>query len=158
MIHDPDYEELMRAALAEAEKAFAEDEIPVGAIVVLNGKIISCEHNMVESMKDPSAHAEILALRKAASILGAPNLSGAELIVTLEPCAMCAGALIASKITRLIFGCRNEKYGAVVTNISLFDIPAFNHHPEYKYPILEKECSEILSKYFRKKRKQTKPS
>lgn len=146
------YEELMREAIREAEKAFNKDEIPVGAVIVRDNQIISKAHNNVEKLNNPFGHAEIIALQEAAKILNTPNLSGCELVVTLEPCAMCAGALINAKIKRLIFGAVNHKYGAVITHIKLLDISTFNHKVEVVYPILPDECAEIISQFFKNKR------
>ena len=145
-------EKLMREALIEAKKAFLEGEVPVGALVVKDGNIIAKAYNKVESLKDPTAHAEILALREAGIILNTPNLSGCELVVTLEPCAMCAGALIVAKITTLIFGAMNKNFGAVKTHTSLLDLDSFNHKVKVIPSVLEEETSQILSDFFEKMR------
>ncbi len=148
------YSQFMKEALKEARKAFDEDEIPVGAVVIKDKEIISRAHNRVEALKDPSAHAEILALKNAAEILNTPNLSGTELIVTLEPCVMCCGAMINAKIKTLIYGAENIKYGAVKTHTKLLDIQTFNHNVSVIHSVLKDECAALLTEFFRKKRIQ----
>lgn len=145
----------MRKAIAEAECAFSEDEVPVGAIIVYENKIITKAHNQVERLKDSTAHAEILAITQASSVLGSKWLERCLLYVTVEPCIMCAGALILSRIGRIVFGCLDPKTGAFG---SKFDINALglNHKPKIKKGVLEEECSQLLRSFFRVKRNKAK--
>ncbi len=143
---------LMNAALREAAKAILHDDVPVGALVVLDGKIIARAHNEREKRNDPTAHAEILALSKAGKKLGVWNLTGAELFVTLEPCPMCAGAIINARIKRLVYGAKDPKAGCAGTLYNLPGDSRFNHRAEVKGGILEKECAELLKNFFKGKR------
>ncbi len=144
----------MQEALKEAQKALEEDEVPVGAVIVYQDKIIARGHNQVERLKDPTAHAEMLALTSATNYLGNKWLLGASIYVTIEPCSMCAGALVLSRIKNLYFGAKDPKTGACgsVTNIANNTI--LNHRIKIKKGILEKECSFFLKEFFRKKRKK----
>jgi len=148
--------ERMRLALEEAHRAVGADEVPVGAIVVgPEGDLLASAHDERISRKDPTAHAEILALRRAARVLGDWRLENCDLYVTLEPCPMCAGALVLSRIRRVWFGATSPKSGAVVSHIRLLDIDTFNHRVEYEGGILAEACAEPLSAYFRAKRLET---
>lgn len=149
MFTDEDY---MKLALAEAQKAAAKDEVPVGAVLVLDGRIIGKGHNMPITGNDPSAHAEMLAIRKAAKKLDNYRLTGAELYVTLEPCIMCAGAIVQARIKRVIFGATDPKSGAVSSLYQILADKRLNHHVEVTAGILREECGEILSRFFRGKR------
>ena len=149
MLTDDDY---MKIALEEAQKAAKKDEVPVGAVVVLSGRIIGRGHNMPITHHDPSAHAEMLAMREAAKILGNYRLTGAELYVTLEPCIMCAGAIIQARLTRVIFGARDPKYGAVASLYHVLADQRLNHQVAVTEGILKEECGEIISRFFREKR------
>jgi len=149
MFTDDDY---MKIALEEAQKAAKKDEVPVGAVVVLSGRIIGRGHNMPITHHDPSAHAEMLAMREAAKILGNYRLTGAELYVTLEPCIMCAGAIIQARLTRVIFGARDPKYGAVASLYHVLADQRLNHQVAVTEGILKEECGEIISRFFREKR------
>ena len=142
----------MRIALQEAQAALMKDEVPVGAVVVLEGKILACAHNSPISLNDPSAHAEMLALRQAAETIGNYRLVGAELYVTLEPCVMCAGAILQARLARIIFGARDPKCGAVNSLYSILTDERLNHQVEVKEGILQEECGEIMSRFFRQKR------
>ncbi len=144
----------MKQALREAEKAFEKGEAPVGAIIVKEGKIIASAHNLREKNLDPTAHAEILAIRKAAGKLGGWRLSDCDIYVTLEPCAMCAGAIIQARISRVFFGADDPKAGAAGSVVNLFGEWRFNHRVEVKAGIMEEECSQILKDFFRKLRNQ----
>ena len=138
----------MRQALREAEKAFEEDETPVGAVVVLDGKIIGRGYNRVEALKDPTAHAEVLAIGAACESLGEKWLEGASLYSTLEPCTMCAGAVVLARLKRLVFAAPDPKAGACG---SLYNIPRdnrLNHRVEITYGILEAESRELLKSFF----------
>jgi tRNA(adenine34) deaminase len=145
-------EEFMRLALAEAEKALQAGEVPVGAVVVRGGEVIASAHNGPVGLKDPSAHAEILALRRAASAEGNYRLAGTTLYVTIEPCLMCAGALIHARVSRLVFGATDPKGGAVVSLYGVLQDGRFNHRVEATGGVLREACSEILSRFFREKR------
>jgi tRNA(adenine34) deaminase len=145
-------EKFIKIALAEAESALEEDEVPVGAVVTVGGEILSKAHNKSISMNDPSAHAEILAIRKAADRVKNYRLAGMTIYVTLEPCVMCAGAIIQARISRLVFGAHDPKSGGVVSLYNILDDGKLNHSVEITGSVLENECSEILSRFFRKKR------
>lgn len=145
-------EQYMREALEEARIAFEEDEVPIGAVIVKDGIIISRAHNMREQWKDPTAHAEIIAIREASNILGGWRLIGCELYVTIEPCAMCAGAMVLSRIKRVIFGARDPKAGALGSIMDVIGNPLLNHRVEVASGVLEQECSGIIKEYFRMKR------
>lgn len=143
--------DFMRAALGEAELAFEADEVPVGAVLVKDGKILARGHNAVESTGDPTAHAEILALRAGAEKLGTWRLAGCTLYVTLEPCAMCAGAAVASRLSRLIFGAHEEKTGCCGSVLDLTDA-MFLHTVACCGGVLEEECGALMARYFSNKR------
>jgi len=145
-------EEFMRLALAEAEKALQAGEVPVGAVVVRGGEVIASAHNGPVGLKDPSAHAEILALRRAAAEEGNYRLAGTTLYVTIEPCLMCAGALIHARVSRLVFGATDPKGGAVVSLYGVLQDGRLNHRVEATGGVLREACSEILSRFFREKR------
>jgi tRNA(adenine34) deaminase len=149
MDHD---EEFMSLALAEAEKALLAGEVPVGAIVVRGGEVIASAHNGPVGLKDPSAHAEILALRRAAAAEGNYRLAGVTLYVTIEPCLMCAGALVHARVSRLVFGAPDPKGGAVVSLYGVLQDARLNHRVEVTGGVLREACSEILSRFFREKR------
>jgi tRNA(adenine34) deaminase len=146
--------EFMQEALKEARSAFDEDEVPVGAIVVYKGKVISRAHNQVERLKDPTAHAEMLALTSATAYLNTKWLSRVSLYVTIEPCAMCAGALVLSRIKNLYFGAADPKAGACGSVVNIVNHKKLNHRIKIKGGILEKECSSLLKEFFIKKRKK----
>ena len=143
----------MSEALKEAKQAFAEDEVPVGAVVVHQGRVIARGHNQIERLKDPTAHAEMLALTSATNFLGSKWLSGSSIYVTIEPCSMCAGALVLSRIKNLYFGARDPKTGACGSLINIVNHKKLNHRIKVKKGILEKECGALLKEFFRKKRK-----
>ena len=142
----------MRAALAEAEKAAGEGEIPVGAVVVVNGEIIATGRNCSIATSDPSAHAEIVALRAAGSGLGNYRLPDATLYVTLEPCVMCTGAIVQARLNRLVFGAYDEKAGALGSVEDLSDSRALNHRFEINGGLLADECSSLLRTFFEARR------
>jgi tRNA(adenine34) deaminase len=145
-------EGFMRAALDQARLARGQGEVPVGAVVVRDGEILSAAHNRPIGAQDPSAHAEMLAIRAAAVRMGNYRLSGTTLYVTLEPCIMCAGAMIQARISRLVYGAADPKSGAVVSLYRLLQDERLNHRVEVTAGILEENCSEILSGFFRGKR------
>ena len=142
----------MRDALRQAEKAYASDEVPVGAIVAREGKIIARAHNQVELLKDATAHAEMLALTQAEAAVGDWRLTDCDLYVTKEPCAMCAGAVVHTRIRRVIFGCPDPAAGAAGSMMNLLQMPTFNHRCEITSGVLQKECAAILQEFFRKRR------
>ena len=142
----------MRDALRQAEKAYATDEVPVGAVVVREGTIIARAHNQVELLKDATAHAEMLALTQAEAAVGDWRLMECDLYVTKEPCAMCAGAVVHTRIRRVIFGCADPSAGAAGSMMNLLQIPTFNHRCEITSGVLQKECAAILQDFFRKRR------
>src|SRR5438445_11342516 len=148
--------EFMRRALREAERAFAEGEVPVGAVVVREGRLISRAHNRPIHLNDPTAHAEILALRRAAKKLGNYRLTGCSLYVTIEPCAMCAGAIVHARLGRVVFGARDPKAGASGSALKVLNHPKLNHQVEIAQGILEDDCSSILREFFRHRRREQK--
>lgn len=145
--------DFMQHALALAKQAALNDEVPVGAIVVRNGEIIGKGCNSPITLNDPSAHAEILALRDAAKNIGNYRLVDCTLYVTLEPCAMCSGAIQHARIARLVYGANDYKTGACGSIINLMSEPKLNHHTQVASGILAAECGEILTQFFAEKRK-----
>ncbi len=145
-------EKWMREAFAQAELALASGEVPVGAVIVMNGQLLAAGCNSPIAGHDPSAHAEMLAIRKAASLIGNYRLVGATLYVTLEPCLMCAGAIIQARIARLVFGTSDPKNGAVESLYHVFDDHRLNHAVAVRGGVLGEACGEILSGFFRRKR------
>jgi len=145
-------EYFMREALRQGQKACAADEVPVGAVVVREGKIIGRAHNQIELLKDATAHAEMLALTQAEAAVGDWRLMDCDLYVTKEPCAMCAGAVVHTRIRRVIFGCADPSAGAAGSMMNLLQMPTFNHRCEITSGVLQKECAAILQDFFRKRR------
>jgi tRNA(adenine34) deaminase len=153
LIADPETDEKwMRLALAEAGRAREAGEVPVGAVIVRDGVLIASTHNRSIALCDPSAHAEMQAIRAAAAATGNYRLVGTTLYVTLEPCLMCAGAIIHARIGRLVFGAEDPKGGAVVSLWQLFEDQRLNHKVAVTGGILREMCAEILSGFFREKR------
>jgi tRNA(adenine34) deaminase len=146
------YSYFMKEALEEAKKAYELDEVPIGAVVVKDGKIIGRGHNLRERKQDPTLHAEIIAIRQAAAELGSWRLTDCELYVTIEPCPMCAGAILQSRIPRVIYGARDPKAGCAGSLYNLLEDSRFNHRAEVVEGVLEEECAEIIRGYFRQKR------
>jgi tRNA(adenine34) deaminase len=142
----------MARAFAEAEKAIAEGEVPIGAVIMKDGKPLCAAHNAPRGLHDPTAHAEILAIREAARILGNERLDGCELWVTLEPCAMCAGAIAHARIARLYYGAPDPKGGAVEHGALVFEQEQCLHRPEVYSGIGEAEAAEMLRGFFRDRR------
>lgn len=149
-------EEGMRAALELAKLASEHDEVPVGAVIVLNERIIGVGHNQSILSHDPTAHAEVNALRSAGMTQNNYRLTGATMYVTIEPCTMCCGALLHSRISRLVFGATEPKAGAVVSALTLFDTPAYNHKIDVSSGVLEQECSAVMSEFFARRRSEKK--
>lgn len=143
----------MRAAIEQAKLAALEDEVPVGAVVVKDGEIISRGRNRRELGKNALLHAETEAIDLACKALGGWRLMGCTLYVTLEPCPMCAGAIINSRIERVVFGAYDKKAGSLGSVVNLFDLP-YNHKPELLGGLMEEECAELLSSFFKKLRKK----
>lgn len=146
-------EKYMLEAIKEAYKAQALDEVPVGCVIVKDNIIIARGHNLREMKNDSTMHAEMVAIRKACTKLSSWRLNGCSIYVTIEPCTMCAGAIMWSRFDRLIYGAKDTKGGAIVSSFHLFDSPNINHHPEIVGGILESECSSIIKNYFKNKRK-----
>jgi tRNA(adenine34) deaminase len=144
----PDDEKWMREALALARRGEAEGEVPVGAVVVIGGEIAGFGWNAPVARKDPTAHAEIVALRQAAARAGNYRLEGATLYCTLEPCVMCAGALVAARVGRLVFGARDLRFGGVRSKFRLADSELLNHRVEVIEGVLGAECVELLRRFF----------
>lgn len=139
----------MEEALIEAKKAFELGEVPVGAVIVKDGEIIARAHNLTETAKDPTAHAEVLAIRKAAEVLGGWRLLGCSMYVTLEPCSMCSGALVWSRMENLFIGAKDPKAGACGSVFNIAESDKLNHKVNVEYGIMEEECSELLKEFFR---------
>ncbi len=144
----------MKEALRLAREAQERDEVPIGCIIVHDGKIIGSGSNRREELQQPSAHAEMEAIAQAAKALGSWRLEDCDLYVTLEPCPMCAGAIIQSRIRQVYYGAYDPKGGSVDTCIRLFEVPQYNHHPEWEGGILEDECAGLLKAFFKMKRKK----
>lgn len=146
-------EKFMKEALKEAQKAYEKLEVPVGAVIVKDGKIIARGHNLKETKKDTTKHAEIIAIEKASKKLGAWRLLDCEMYVTLEPCSMCAGAMVNSRIKKLYIGALDEKTGAVGSVLNLLEDYKFNHNIEVEKGILKEDCEKILKDFFKNLRR-----
>ena len=144
----------MREALKEARKAFDSDEVPVGAVIVHKGMIIARAHNQIRLLKDPTAHAEMIAITQAANYLKSERLLGCSLYATIEPCSMCAGALVLARIKNLFYGADDPKTGACGSISNIVNSKKLNHRISVKRGILEEESSKILQDFFKKKRKK----
>ena len=152
----PDDVKGMRLALAEAERAYALGEVPIGAVVMDGaGNIVSTGHNLRESEHDATAHAELIAIRRACRALGRWRLTGMTLYVTIEPCPMCAGAIVMSRISRVVYGSMDTKAGACESLFNITGCPALNHQPEMRSGVLADECSEIIRRFFRERRSRS---
>lgn len=149
-------EHYMQKALVQAQQAMAIDEVPVGAVIVLDGRIIAAAHNQREQLRDPTAHAEIIAITQATESINDWRLEGCTMFVTLEPCLMCAGAIIQSRIPRLVFGAADPKGGAVSSLYQVLSDPRLNHQVETKGGVMAAECGGILTEFFAEKRRQGK--
>ena len=150
------HEYYMEQALKEAERAYRKLEVPVGAVIIKNGKIIARAHNQKEEKKDTTIHAEILAIQKASKKLQSWRLIDCEMYVTLEPCSMCAGAIINSRIKKVYIGALDEKTGAAGSVLNLFDDYTFNHKVEVEKGLLKENCENILKNFFKELRKTKK--
>ena len=142
----------MKSALKEAEKSYDKEEIPVGAVIVIDGKIIARGHNLKETKNDTTNHAEIIAIRKASKKLKSWRLRGCTMYVTLEPCTMCAGALIQARLDKVVIGTMDEKTGACGSVLNVLEDYKFNHKVEIEKGVMERDCKEILQKFFRELR------
>ena len=146
------HDAFMRLALAEADAALRENEVPVGAVVVHDGRVIASAHNQREQLRDPTAHAEMIAITQAAEALGSWRLEGCTLYATLEPCPMCAGAIVQARIPALVFGACDPKAGAVQSLFQLVSDPRLNHTCQIVSGVLAGECGEILTRFFQAQR------
>ena len=155
-MHKPFPDEyFMRDALRQAQKAHVAEEVPVGAVIVRGGKIIARAHNQVELLKDATAHAEMLVLTQAEAAVGDWRLTGCDLYVTKEPCTMCAGAIVHTRIRRVIFGCPDPSAGAAGSMMNLLQMETLNHRCEITPGVLQNECAKILQDFFRKRREES---
>jgi tRNA(adenine34) deaminase len=145
----------MRQALREARRGAREQEVPVGAVVVHDGKVIARAHNRPLRSLDPTAHAEILVLRRAARKLGNYRLAGCTLYVTIEPCAMCAGAIVHARLKRVVYGARDPKAGASGSALKVLNHPKLNHQVELVSGVLKEECAAVLREFFQARRKKS---
>ena len=146
----------MKEAIKEAKKAELIDEVPIGCVVVKDDKIISRGHNVRETKNNPIGHAEIIAITKASKKLNSWRLDGCDIYITLEPCIMCSGAIIQSRIKTIYYGASDPKGGALGSSINVLEASNINHHPEVVSGLLQQECSELLTSYFKNKREEKK--
>ena len=156
MIEGPEVNQdfrFMREALIEADKARRLGEVPIGAVVVCRGNLVGRGHNRRETQKDPTAHAEILAIQDAARNLGGWRLINTTLYVTVEPCFMCAGALVLARVKRLVYGVKDPKMGGIDSLVNLVQFPGINHRVEVTSGVYEAECREIIQRFFQELRK-----
>lgn len=144
----------MKLAIKEADKAREADEVPIGAVIVKDNKVIARAHNRRETKQLATAHAEVIAIEKACKKLGTWRLEGCTLYVTLEPCVMCAGATILSRVDRVVYGASDPKGGCIESCIGLYDQQGFNHYPVYTSGVLKEECGAIITTFFKEKRKK----
>lgn len=156
MMENKDDIKFMKEALKEAKKAYEKDEIPVGAVVVKNGKVIARAHNIKELKKDTTKHAEIIAIQKASKKLDTWRLTGCTMYVTLEPCVMCTGALIQSRIDKVVIGTMDEKTGACGSVLNVLEDYKFNHIVAVERGVMQEECRAILQSFFKKLRERAK--
>ena len=143
---------LMTLALAQAQAAAAEDEVPIGAIIVRGGQVLAAAHNQREQLRDPTAHAEMIAITQAATALDSWRLEDCTLYVTLEPCPMCAGAIVQSRVKRVVYGADDPKAGAVRSLYQLLEDSRLNHRAEVTAGVMAEECGQVLSQFFQQKR------
>lgn len=147
-----DYEYYMRQAILLAEKAFSEDETPIGALIVYEGEIIGRGYNRRNSLKNVLCHAEIIAINEACKFVGDWRLENAVIFSTVEPCPMCAGAILQSRIKESVFGCKNAKFGCCGSVLNILEEPRFNHQVNIVSGILEEECVSLMQSFFKKRR------
>jgi tRNA(adenine34) deaminase len=153
-LSDPADEEFMRLALAEAAAALDHDDVPIGAVAVRGGDVLAAARNERELRRDPTAHAEVLVLRAAAEALGTWRLAGVTVYVTLEPCPMCAGALVLARVARLVYGPQDPRAGAAYSLYNVVQDPRLNHTVEVTTGVLEEECAAVLRAFFHEKRRR----
>ena len=146
------HEQLMRQALSEAEAALEHDDVPVGAVIVHDGRVVASAHNQREQLQDPTAHAEMIAITQAAGALGTWRLERCTLYVTLEPCPMCAGAIVQARIPRVVYGADDPKAGAAGSVFQLLDDPQLNHRADILRGVLKEPCGQLLTEFFQKQR------
>ena len=146
----------MKEALREAQKAFEKNEVPIGTVAVFKNQIIGRGHNQTEGLKDPTAHAEIIAITAAANALSSWRLNDVEMFTTVEPCIMCAGALVLARVKRIIFGARDEKFGGCGSVFNIVNEPKLNHRIEITTGVMEKEAASLMKSFFETKRKENK--
>lgn len=149
-------EKYMKEAIRQAHKAWKLQEVPIGCVIVKDGKVIARGYNRRNTDKNTLAHAELLAIRKASRAVGDWRLEGCTMYITLEPCQMCAGAIVQARIPRVVIGSRNPKAGCAGSILNLLDIPEFNHQVELTEGVLEEECSAMLTEFFRELRERRK--
>jgi len=147
-----DHESFMRLALEQARLAAEAGEVPIGAVAVSGGEVVGRGFNRPIGAVDPTAHAEVIALREAARTLGNYRLTGVDLYVTLEPCLMCVGALVHARVGRVVFGAREPKTGALVSTVQALEIPTLNHRVEIVEGVLEAQCRDLVQAFFRERR------
>ena len=146
------HEHFMRAALEEARRGFGAGEVPVGAVVVLDGEVVGRGYNQPIGSHDPTAHAEVAAIRAAAGAIGNYRLVGATLYVTIEPCLMCVGAMVHARVATLVFGAPEPKAGAIVSSCRAHELPSLNHRIEVLGGVLEDECRAVIQEFFKTRR------
>ena len=149
----PEDEKYMKQALKQAQKAYALNEVPIGCVIVYDNKIIARGYNKRNSVKSTLGHAELAAIKKAGRVLGDWRLEGCTMYITLEPCPMCAGAIVQARIPRVVIGSMNPKAGCAGSVINLLDMEGFNHRVEVEYNVLNEECSNMIKDFFRELRK-----
>ncbi|MFR8170422.1 MAG: tRNA adenosine(34) deaminase TadA [Marvinbryantia sp.] len=150
------HEKFMREAIRQAKKAYALDEVPIGCVIVQDGKIIARGYNRRNTDKNTLSHAELIAIRKAAKKTGDWRLEGCTMYITLEPCQMCAGAMVQARLTEAVIGSMNPKAGCAGSVLNILEMPQFNHQVQVTRGVLETECSEMLSQFFRELREKKK--
>ena len=150
------HEKFMREAIRQAKKAYALDEVPIGCVIVQDGKIIARGYNRRNTDKNTLSHAELIAIRKAAKKTGDWRLEGCTMYITLEPCHMCAGAMVQARLTEAVIGSMNPKAGCAGSVLNILEMPQFNHQVQVTRGVLETECSEMLSQFFRELREKKK--
>jgi len=151
-----DHERYMKLALQEAEQGFEEEEVPVGAVIVHAGRVVGAAHNQREQLRDPTAHAEMIAITQAAEALGSWRLEGCALYVTLEPCPMCAGAIVQARIPLVVYGADDPKAGAVRSLYQLLEDQRLNHRCDVVGGVLAEQCGQLLTRFFQRQRAQGK--
>ena len=149
-------EKFMKEAIKQAKKAYKIDEVPIGCVIVYEGKIIARAYNKRNYKKSTLAHAEILAIQKASKVLNDWRLEGCTMYVTLEPCQMCAGAIVQARVDKVVIGCMNPKAGCAGSVINLLDMKGFNHQVEVEKGVMEEECSNLLQQFFKELREKKK--